>query len=84
MSRSKVIALVSTFSLLISSAAQAGLPWQPPGWPNQTPDPCGPQGCPSPAPPKLCRTVYVHECVNYQGRPPHCTQFQSVPHTVCS
>jgi len=78
------IVLLDIFLLLTGSAAQAGPPWGPPGWPNQPLDPCGPHGCPSPVPPKLCRTVYVHECVNYQGRPPHCTQFQSLPHTVCS
>jgi len=52
-----------------------------PNLPGTPPDPCGPRGCPPPHV-QLCRTVYVHECVEYQaGR---CKRFQSVPRQVCS
>jgi len=74
-----IIALSASF-LIASFQAQAGPVWGPPGWPNWPQDP---MGHPPPPKPKLCRWVNSHECVDYQGNPPHCRRYQSVRTQVC-
>jgi len=86
MNRTIFAIATGAFVALAISAAQAGPAWGPPGWQNGPPDPCGPNLC---KPQPQCHTVYEHECVNWQPSmyadlPPHCTQYESVPHEVCS
>jgi len=74
----------AAFTVLVVSAANAGPPWGPPGWPNGPPDPCGPNLC---KPQPVCHTVYVKECVDYQpiqGGGWRCVRFEDVPHQECN
>jgi hypothetical protein len=54
--------------------------------PNLPSPPLDPSHTNGVTPPRtqLCKTVSTRECVNYQGNPPHCTNFQYVPRQVCS
>jgi hypothetical protein len=54
-----------------------------PNGPALPPDPCGANQCKN-SKPLLCKTVTTHQCVEYQGNPPHCTRFQDSSRQVCS
>jgi hypothetical protein len=75
------MALGGAILLLAGSHASAGT--ITPNLPGPVLDPCGPGLCRQEHP-KLCRTVTVHECMDYQGNPPHCTRFQDSTREVCS
>jgi hypothetical protein len=67
---------------ILSGSIAFGSTTGAPGTPNSPPDPC--QNCQMPPPAKLCKKVYTQECVEYQGTPPRCKRYESVPHEVCS
>ena len=52
-----------------------------PNLPYPAPDPMSHPGTPKT---QLCKTVTTQQCMNYQGNPPHCTNYQSVSRQVCS
>jgi len=81
--RPRTFALIATALTGLLAPSQVMSQTITPNLPGTPPDPCGPHGCPPPHV-KLCKTVYVHECVEYQGSPPRCKRFQSVPHQECS
>ena len=76
-----MLALCGAVLLLSGPHASAGT--ITPNHPGPVLDPCGVNGCPPPRP-KLCRTVIAHNCMDYQGNPPHCTRFQDTVSEVCS